>query len=466
MQLLNDTHFRSTPSDTAFRFFQRLPVELRLIIWLHTLRRSRWVPLDIVLPEDEESRAKWPGQVGAASGPSHQNKERPPSYTTTNSLGRVISGNDYYFAVHDDGSALSPLLRVSKEARKVALDFYRLRLPVHHRLPQAQGRPLYLNPEWDVIFLRWAKFPRLLADVLHDIKAYDVRDVGVVHLAPDDRTARGYSPCLWELLSQNILWPNTDSPSIEEGVSPCTFHPLATSSFKDTLKDKLRSVFYVLDFLGGSRIRAPLGGAIGPGSFTCHHGRGHPLQRHLPTVTFFDWLHEDSRPVAEDLKTLQFFKDPRKHSEERRDVESLFGITRQADAAFDFYLCLTLDWRRVNYAFGDSTDYQHHRDETSRGLGDFIKHDEEEWHRTCGWVEKNFAAVEYKPGRHGSLMNQATYDRLLVELHDVVDIWVFKPDAFGEVTPENRTTVMEQFKRNYDVSASRPSLVVFENPAE
>ncbi|KAL8295702.1 hypothetical protein RB600_001257 [Gaeumannomyces tritici] len=367
MQPFNDTHFRSTPSDTAFRFFQRLPVELRLIIWLHTLRRSRWVPLDIVLPEDEEFRAKWPGQVGAASGPSHQNKERPPSYTTTNSLGRVISGKDYYFAVHDDGSALSPLLRVSKEARKVALDFYRLRLPVHHRLPQAQGRPLYLNPEWDVIFLRWAKFPRLLADVLHDIKAYDVRDGGVVHLALDDRNARGYSPCLWELLSQNIPWPNTDRPSIEEGVSPCTFHPLATctfhplatctfhplatctfhplatSSFKDTLRDKLRSVFYVLDFLGGSRIRAPLGGAIGPGSFTCHHGRGHPLQRHLPTVAFFDWLHEDPRPVAEDLKTLQFFRDPRKHSEEWRDVESLFGITRQADAAFDFYLCPTLD---------------------------------------------------------------------------------------------------------------------------
>lgn len=176
-RIYNDVHFRPRNQvicDSWALFPQLLP-ELRLHIWQVFLQQHRMIELGIRADGDE-------------NGPqSHY-------YTDRNHLGNIVSGRNYSLTISGRGytASLSPLLRVSSEARQAALDFYRVQLP----FPLRDGeRVLYLNPEYDVLYVR-PEFrspnmpptdvqpkPRaasVLVDFLHDARAYDPKDKGFV----------------------------------------------------------------------------------------------------------------------------------------------------------------------------------------------------------------------------------------------------------------------------------------------
>lgn len=175
--ILNDTYpAGDTPAggSPTFPFFARFPPEIRLKIWQSFLQRRRIIQLELA----------------AARRGGSGDDERAPPYTTRNELGRVLSGDEFHPFLH----TLPPrcrLLEVCHEARQAALDFLRVRLPCHTRSQLAQfhgtaepARPIviYLNPEWDFLFITRYGSGKFLADFLHDFRAHDPKSRGVQHL--------------------------------------------------------------------------------------------------------------------------------------------------------------------------------------------------------------------------------------------------------------------------------------------
>jgi len=178
-RLFNDVHFQrwgpQGPRHVApWAPFARLPPELRRYLWLACLRRHRMIDLDICTPAGEDAAVH--------SGHASQ------YYSRRNALGNIVSGRDYVLSWSGDrqgpAGAFSPLLWVSREARRAALAFYRVQLPF---FGLQRDRVLYLNPTYDVVSIQpqWkpgrAASHRLLADLLHDIKAYDRKGQGYVY---------------------------------------------------------------------------------------------------------------------------------------------------------------------------------------------------------------------------------------------------------------------------------------------
>ena len=188
VRLYNDIHFAPTaPSsiDHAWTPFARLPVELRLHIWLLFLRRHRMIEVGIRPDEDEDGTA-YPGEIPLLSR----------FYDRRNHLGKRVSGRGYTLVLKGGqgfATTLNPLLWVNSEARQTALEFYRVHLP----FPGRDGdQLLYLNPEYDVLYA-WPAYvyrtytddtafvpmpnaATLLVDLLCDLRAYDPKDRGRV----------------------------------------------------------------------------------------------------------------------------------------------------------------------------------------------------------------------------------------------------------------------------------------------
>ncbi|KAK3358409.1 hypothetical protein B0T24DRAFT_504712, partial [Lasiosphaeria ovina] len=179
-RLFNDAYFERARAEPAswdtWPQFGRPPPELRLRIWLLSLRRNRMIELNI-RSADGENSSTYPG---GAPSPF-------PYYRECNHLGTTISGRGYTLSIRGRGFAAShsQLLWVNAEARQAALDYHRVRLPY----PRAGANQLLaLNPEHDVLFVRpeYHRFsvstpasrpgPRqatVLVDSLHDVKAYN-----------------------------------------------------------------------------------------------------------------------------------------------------------------------------------------------------------------------------------------------------------------------------------------------------
>ncbi|ROV93694.1 hypothetical protein VPNG_08850 [Cytospora leucostoma] len=112
----------------------------------------------------------------------------PPRYLEKNHLGKPVSGPRYKATAEGHGLN-SKLLRVNREARDVALAFYRVHLPFFLWSPgtcRVKATTLYLNPEHDVLHLRAdAPVKETLVDFFWDMKAYDPKGVGLVKLGLD-----------------------------------------------------------------------------------------------------------------------------------------------------------------------------------------------------------------------------------------------------------------------------------------
>ena len=170
-KVYNDLHFRPAhpPTSDSWPIFPLLLPELRLRIWQCFLQRHRMIELEICAGADEDGTQ------------SRYDTER-------NHLGNIISGRGYSLLIEGRGFAasLSPLLQVSSEARHAALTFYRVHLP----FPGQHGEQvLYLNPEFDVLYVRPGIRPptlsptevspvAVLIDFLNDMRAYDPKDRG------------------------------------------------------------------------------------------------------------------------------------------------------------------------------------------------------------------------------------------------------------------------------------------------
>lgn len=157
------------PQERNFHIFSSLPKEIRLQIWEDSIPRERLLRVFLGVMEARED-------------------DPQPRYLEKNHLGKPISGPRYK-AMAEGHQINSKFLRVNKEAREVALAFYRVHMPFSLKAPGAvrdEETTLYLNPEHDVLHLS-AKAPvkETLIDFFWDMKAYDPKGVGLVKMAID-----------------------------------------------------------------------------------------------------------------------------------------------------------------------------------------------------------------------------------------------------------------------------------------
>jgi len=165
-------------AEQSFELFPMLTVELRLSIWEYAVQHNRLIKVII--------------EPSAATETSET-----PAYSTTNRLNKVVSGNDYTIAVQSLQFHIK-LLWVNREARRVARRFYRVQIACYLRragemhvqvarehLGSKVFSTFYFNPEHDILHV--AHQPRVCNFIafLHDLRAYDPKDVGLLSLAPE-----------------------------------------------------------------------------------------------------------------------------------------------------------------------------------------------------------------------------------------------------------------------------------------
>jgi hypothetical protein len=210
-------------------------------------------------------------------------------YSKVNGLYKLISGQGYSATVK--GYRLyTKLLRINRESREVALRFYRVYIPCYLQTHmEGWGRStatmLYVNPEHEIIHLDYSSGSQSLPfiDFIHDIKAYDPLDIGLINLALDTN-------------SMIVLHSLAYIPE-----------PLARDSLV-TMLANLQELIWLAHSHAGRGVMGLLEGFEGS-DFRFNHSM--PVKPIMPSFTL---LEQDSRPVTSDLhKVWTIVSDPREN---------------------------------------------------------------------------------------------------------------------------------------------------------
>ncbi|KAK3293765.1 uncharacterized protein B0H64DRAFT_405422 [Chaetomium fimeti] len=450
-RIFNDVHFQHWEppvlGDTTWGLFPRLPPELRLHVWLVYLRRYRMIELNICRAADEDATT-YPG-----------NGFHSRYYTNRNAYGNIVSGRDYMLSWNGrrrgHPGSYSPLLWVNQESRRATLVFYRVKLPFFGLLRE---QVLYLNPEYDVVSIhpRWdqvgsADFDplTLLADLLHDVKAYDRMGQGVAHLA----------------LNKDFFWLNMMGfGSLPFQLTPDALHPVAAASFTDILRRRLRSVLFVIRFRSCYR---GLGEFPARQGYQYHFAQTFPLGRRNHPAGAFHWLDADPRPGVDiDIRQLPLGGDPRVLGRGWKQLEQAFGVTRPAqdqqhdgeargeggNAGLRLYVCPRVTWPK--YERADLLALNIAATQPQEGHSE--EEDDEEGPRAD--LARHLRSFPNDPlvpvPRHGDVVDAEMFARMERLPCTAIGMWLFPAEAFNEPTVPHRSC--------FDASAVRPGLILFD----
>lgn len=154
----------------TFTCFNKLPPELRLMIWEQSLFHERLVEVDL-----------WPGKSSKHLEEFSQ-LERPFSTIARCRFNSRLR-RKRYLIVLKTRHEVSGLFSVCSESRQAALSFYRVQVPCYYK--QRGGRPkkgtMYFHPELDTLHI--VGFLRYFANFAHKLWRRDPRRVGLVHIA-------------------------------------------------------------------------------------------------------------------------------------------------------------------------------------------------------------------------------------------------------------------------------------------
>lgn len=169
-EVLNMELMDPSEQPRVFHLFSDLPKEIRLQVWEDAVPRDRLIHLFLT----------------AHKGRRYELADDKPRYLERNALKKPISG-ERYRAVAEGVSLHSKFLRVNSESRAVALQFYRVHIPVYLTgANRTEKTALFFNPEHDFLHIvADAPVNKTLIDFVWDLKAYDPKDVGLLKLAVD-----------------------------------------------------------------------------------------------------------------------------------------------------------------------------------------------------------------------------------------------------------------------------------------
>ncbi|KAJ9149720.1 hypothetical protein NKR19_g5518 [Coniochaeta hoffmannii] len=376
--LLNDTYAAKGSRDEspAFRLFPRLPPELRSAIWNASLRRWRIITVRIAGPDPSSS-----DDVLKERGNEHRY--------------RVIAHQHYRH---------SELLRVSREARAAALDFYRVHLPCDN----LAATPLYINPEHDFLLVRQESHsPQRIVGFLNSLEAYDARGTGVLNLA----------------LDSYILEDLCRVDGLETTARDALVRPLS----------RLRRLWSVNIETSEARGMA--------GEFSWRHAKVHH-NRSVPIFSCsqtFDWLAVDPRPIDFDLGYIATFRDPRQQTRRWQELEAKLRIQRSRP--LDFRIMLSVQTQGRGTEVVDRATAHRYLEEEEQA---FVE-------RACKMFEPNIPPW-------GQCLDREGWEASRESLEDAVGFWLFPMDAFDQCPDDG----MCQLKRVRNLRDKPPQLCLFD----
>ena len=173
LQVFNPQPKLSTTASPTFYLFPLLPTELRLKIWKCSLQRRRLIRINI---------------RNYSFHPDLKQVENPDA-------------GIHHFAIVEGYQSLSKLLRVNRESRQAAQEFYRVHLPCRFLLSgrdlgdrpvpeKTQPGIFYFNPEHDFLLL-YCDTPGIetIFEFIHHLKTvHDPRRIGLLNFAADTNT--------------------------------------------------------------------------------------------------------------------------------------------------------------------------------------------------------------------------------------------------------------------------------------
>ncbi|MCJ1404407.1 hypothetical protein MMC11_007632 [Xylographa trunciseda] len=396
--LLNDFHRDHTEGSNErarcfFPPFPRLPAELRISIWIHVLQRHRLIRL-VVTDETHQSPCEDILEQGVRR----------------NVLGNVISGKNYKFQITTH-HLLTPLLRVNRESRQVSMQFYRVHIPYDSSNGERQ---CYLNPEFDFIHIHPDGPSEVLADFIHDFKAYDPIGVGIL----------------------NLGFGSGRPQELDLPLDPSALSPPVLSAFKTTL-NHLRRVFFHSVTCGDSRMM-----------FDCLDMKEVRFNHSYPITAAteaFD-IVPDPRPIDADLDKVSIGWDPRSMACLWQLMERRFGITRKPGIT-EFVYHITAPF------FGGHPVFS-----SRAGCVESLRREKVSWR--SGWEKGRLWE------RHG-YQDPDTPEKLERALIPVFGFWVLPAHAFGEL-PDYEFENIDEFvdirwemKMVVSLEKHKPQLGVF-----
>ncbi|CAK7210506.1 hypothetical protein SEUCBS140593_000847 [Sporothrix eucalyptigena] len=337
-----------------------LPPEIRVGIWHSYLQSYRIVGIDLHAEPD----------VGPDDGDSaSQLLEAPPLYSERNKLGNVVSGQNYRLVLGPQHQ-LNPLLRVSAEARAVALGFYRLKIPCSsRRRPAHDGhdhdRQVYISPEFDFVHVQLGPG----ADSV--VTVYVLRLLG-----------------------------NGDASRFQLPHDPRLVAPQALDAFTSTLINLQTLYFYIRADTARTMTSELIADRI-------RYNRGVPIEARCYEDVVI--LGNDPRRIEHDLRLVCVGDDPRASLWVWQEMVRAFGIAGAATADVRFLLTSTIPSTaggRAIRSYGDVKTY--------------VQAEERHWQ----------ALFNETTGLFRGMVNPDTPEQVADAVY-AVGFWLVDADAFG-----------------------------------
>ena len=291
LQLFNPDFTAPASGDNpVFHCFPLLPTELRRKVWRHALERRRLIKIFI------------------------HNYRFHPSAKSADSTDDSI----HHYPVVVGYQSLSKLLRVNRESRQAALEFFRVAIPCRFSSSSDESESrnadvthpgtFYFNPEYD--FLHLVPEPEAqetLLEFIHHLKTvHDPRRVGLRNVAFDGNS-------LADVLTKE---PDEVDPDVRQ-------------SFRETLEQLLN--VYLLNYTAtGRQCEGWRSGYCGEVFFN----RSLPVLGQAPS---FELLPRDPRPIDQDLRRVYTGLD---HATRAAQMGGLFHTwrARPRDAQYKYLL--------------------------------------------------------------------------------------------------------------------------------
>jgi hypothetical protein len=285
---------RSDKYNGSFNLFQKLPLEVRFLIWQHYLsgqeRIIRVHPHSWFYPLLASGI-----MVTQQHILGHNQQKFETHFRALPPPAAYLS--DHYELVVEEPQYTTSLLQVNSESRFVALKFYRVQVPcILWRKPRmnrktalnfrpgktVQPGVLYFNPENDILQIcdnnTLVHDVSVLPHLYYDFKKRDPKNVGVLNLAMDSDVI---------LLHLKAEAHQSDLEIVQK-----------TLAFKKTIAD-LKQLFFVQEMTEGY-LNSPSYMRLQHFSYN----RSFPIKpTEAPNSTFFR-LKQDPRPISKDLKRV------------------------------------------------------------------------------------------------------------------------------------------------------------------
>lgn len=382
---------KQEPTETYFPQFTRLPLDLRLCIWEYALPKERFLQVRLIV----EQRAKRvaPSESGQA--------------------------DDDYQVTLEGRKFISKFLHVCQEARRVALKFYRVRMPCRYQHGDTtKNGTLYFNPEDDIVKLSVSSRRKDYSPTIQffkDLRSADPHGVGLQNLAMDVNGVNSLAG-----FQLDSMMPDARETLI-------------------SMLSKLRKVYFLCLETTGRMFLGPLNGVRAITGFEMHRSR--PV---LGCVPAFQRIPMDPRPIERDL-TRMFLGtyDPLHMLYTWKQLLKTYHVEASSDTEYSWMVSCS---PKVPAAITDRASAEQ-----------WIAKEDAEWQAGLEEWDQRLG-----PGN----VQREQPDDLCNAPQTAIGFWLFPIQALGELPSDEKPA--EELERHFkpkrvaDVSAYKPELGLME----